>query len=261
MKKSRPYIVLTGDDSVRAEGIILVKRMIEDFADIQIVATKDQQSATGSKVNFGGGSWGTETVDGHEAIWVDGTPTDAVYFAFAHLEKKPDMLISGANIGRNVTNTMHRSGTVSAATCATQSRQTPSIAISLDQPPEGYFKEHSGTLREELLQYPGEMIRSIVKKALNHSFEPGMFWNVNFPLEKTDKVQVVRTCNHDYWVNQQVVNGNTFGYVDTKYNFDPNDDHDVAALSRGYVTITPCVLEYTDTTQMDVLKNLFEAQG
>ena len=81
--KNKPFILITGDDSVRAEGSILVKRVVEKFADYRIIATKEQQSAVGAKINLkNGGEWGTEQVDGVEAIWVDGTPGDSVYFAF-----------------------------------------------------------------------------------------------------------------------------------------------------------------------------------
>ena len=68
----KPFILITGDDSVRGEGIILVKRIVEKFADYQLIATKDQQSAVSGKLNFRGGIWGKEDVDGHEAVWVDG---------------------------------------------------------------------------------------------------------------------------------------------------------------------------------------------
>ena len=116
---SRPFVLVTGDDSVRAEGIILVKRIIEKFADFKIIATKEQQSAVGGKMNFRGGSWGKEIVDGVETIWVDGSPVDSVKFAFSYLDRKPDMVISGMNTGENVDNSTMASGTFNAALQAT----------------------------------------------------------------------------------------------------------------------------------------------
>ena len=165
--KNKPFILITGDDSVRAEGSILVKRVVEKFADYRIIATKEQQSAVGAKINLkNGGNWGTEQVDGVEAIWVDGTPGDSVYFAFDYLKKigkKPDLVISGMNLGPNFSDgSLLISGTVCAASIAALSRHTPAIAFSFYDSGKNWLKDHDGEFDEKMLEYPGEVMKKFI---------------------------------------------------------------------------------------------------
>ncbi|MBP7768322.1 hypothetical protein KA082_00610 [Candidatus Woesebacteria bacterium] len=255
--QKRPFILLTGDDSVRAEGLIIVKRIVEKFADFAIVATKEQQSAVGSKITFPGGSWGTEIVDGVEATWVDGTPSDAVYFAFDYLQRKPDLVLSGMNIGANMGNIIHRSGTVSALVTAAQSRQTPGVAFSLFAEHADWFKNHDGSFDEKHLIYPGNLIEKITKMALEHTFAPETFWNVNFPDKQTDKIVVAPLGTCKYWHNHQHIDyqKRTFVYADGHETVQSGPT-DVEQLIAGHCTITPCHVEYTDHAKLQELAEI-----
>lgn len=252
----KPFFLLTGDDSVRAEGIILMKRVVEKFADFKIVATKDQQSAMGGRINRTG-TWGTEIVDGAEAIWVDGSPSDAVYFAFEYLDRKPDMVLSGVNIGENVSYAIHRSGTVAAAMTACQARQTPAIAFSLVVDSDVWHKDHDGSFRKELKKYPGKLLGEIIKKAQTYDFPANTFWNVNFPPKPTKDIRIVETGEGDYWLNHQKIDADTFAYINQKQTKNWKPTTDVGALYQGSATISPCRVRYTDDSQMDDLKKLF----
>lgn len=257
----RPFLLLTGDDSVRAPGIILVKRLIESYADFAIVATKKQQSATGSRITWTGGQWGTELVDGTEAFWVDGTPSDAVYFAFSHLPRKPDLVISGMNMGSNMGNMIHRSGTVSAVVTATQWRDTPGVAVSFDAQDDVIFKEHDGSFDESLLEYPGVMLKNIIDQALRYSFPKETFWNVNFPQQPTTTITVRKAGQPDYYYNSVVVDSTNqrFMYEDVRTPV-RGTDHDISAVEAGHICITPCRVEFTDHEQLPQLRTLFESK-
>ncbi len=255
-KKTRPFILLTGDDSVRAEGLILVKRVVEPFADFAMVATKTQQSAVGGKITFGRPiSWGTEIVDGTTAYWVDGTPSDAVYFGFNKLNRKPDLVISGVNIGRNTTSNIHRSGTVAAAITTVQGFLIPAIATSIVTDGR-WFHEHDGSFDEKLLAYPGRILGEIIKKALSAKFEPYTFWNINFPELATDQIRVVKTAQQAYWKNDIVITEDNFSFIDSKFNDRPPNT-DTTALEDGKISISACKLDYTDYDGLPKLKRLF----
>lgn len=255
-KKSKPFIMLTGDDSVRAEGLILVKRIVEKFADYAVVATKSQQSAVGGKITFGLPIvWGTEIVDGTTAYWVDGTPSDAVYFGFNKLNKKPDLVISGVNIGRNTTANIHRSGTVAAVITAVQSFLVPALATSIVTDGR-WFHEHDGSFNEKYLAYPGQMLEIIIKKALSTQFEPYTFWNINFPEEATNQVRVVKTAQQAYWKNDIVMTDDDFSYIDSKFDdLPPNTD--TVALNDGFISISACKIDYTDDKGLPKLSKIF----
>ncbi len=255
---NRPFFLLTGDDSVRAEGIILVKRLIQDWADFQIVATREQMSGVGSKASFPGGTYGTELVDGHEAIWVSGTPADAVYFASQYLERPIDMVISGMNLGQNITNEMHRSGTVGAAVTAAQCRHLKAIAVSIMVGEEKFYMQHSGSFEETLLKYPGEKLLQLIQAAHAYTFPPQTFWNINFPAHPTETIKVVASSNSQYWVNDLTIKEGIYAYKDTVgINLKPGEDAYELTVA-GNITVTPCKVEFTEKSVLENITKLLQ---
>lgn len=256
---SKPFILITGDDSVRAEGIILLKRVVEKFADFAIVATKDQQSAVGAALGLKGGEWGREVVDGHDAYWVTGYPSDAVYFAFAKFkDRKFDLVLSGMNHGENIENTtLPRSGTIAAAFTAAASRFTPAVAFSRRiSSKDWHSKQHDGTINADLLEYPGKLIEKIIKAALEYDFPARTFWNANFPEAPTTQLRVLPTGDSQSYPNNMLI-------AEQKYNYDFISQYegwdeatDSGALSAGVATLTPCRVEYTDHAQLQKLEEL-----
>ena len=249
---SRPFILITGDDSVRAEGTILVKRVVEKFADFKIIATKEQQSAVSGKMNFRGGAWGTEIVDGVEAIWVDGSPVDSVKFAFSYLDRTPDIVISGMNTGENVDNSTMASGTFAAALHGAFCHNIPSLALSkeVDIDDTSWLEDHNGTFREELLDYPGVILEHIVKDFLEESRTWKGLWNVNFPIEKTEKIKFTANYSDNYFPNRVKVEKDRFTYINASDMSNIKPDSDVRALLDGFVSITPIKWDLTDQQEL-----------
>lgn len=254
----KPFFLLTGDDSVRAEGLILVRRIVEKFADVAIIATKDQQSAVSGKLSFRGGKWGKEIVDGFETVWVDGSPGDAVNFAYDYLDRKPDLVISGMNLGENVDNSTLASGTFSAALRASYCRATPALAVSLEVPIDdsSWIDDHNGNFREELLDYPGVMLEKVIKMFMEKSKSWFGVWNVNFPEENTDKIKFCPNYSNNYFPNRiNIKDDNTFGYAYDGINHeDIADDSDVRALLNGHIAITPIRYDLNDWEELEKLR-------
>ncbi|MEI7579835.1 MAG: 5'/3'-nucleotidase SurE [bacterium] len=251
----RPFILITGDDSVRSEGIILLKRVTEGFADVEIVATKDQCTGVGAAMTHKGGAWGKEVVDGKEMIWVEGMPVDAVHFAMKYFKRKPDLVLSGVNTGLNVqNNTTIRSGTVGAAHAAAAWMKVPTVALSLDvKDLSSWFKEHDGQFNEDLLEYPGKMIRKIVDLALHYQFPVNGFWNVNFPHTATDKIRVTSFDNNIAYPNEVSINGDHYHYLLQQLQLDYAQDTDIGTVFAGIVSITPCLVNFFDASEKEKL--------
>ncbi len=126
-------ILLTNDDGIYAPGIIALYESIKSLGEVNVVAPATEMSAVGhaitltdplrvEKVNRRGDFFGYA---------VSGTPADCVKIAvWALLDEKPDIVISGINLGNNTGVSIIYSGTVSAATEGTI-LEIPSIAISL----------------------------------------------------------------------------------------------------------------------------------
>ena len=97
-------ILLTNDDGIYAEGIRALYGALKDIGDVTVVAPDAERSAVGhaitlsdplrvKKVNRGGKFFGYATT---------GTPADCVKLAIrAIMKKKPDLVISGINLGVN----------------------------------------------------------------------------------------------------------------------------------------------------------------
>src|SRR3989338_10762721 len=108
-------VLLTGDDGYNSIGIRLVANLLKSKYKLVIAGTKSQQSGVGGKLSvFSGGKWGVTDMDGIPALSVSGTPADAIECARAYFQTKFDLVISGINLGLNVSDPF-TSGTMAAA--------------------------------------------------------------------------------------------------------------------------------------------------
>src|SRR5688572_21405150 len=109
-----PRILVTNDDGVHSEGIRLLADALAPLGDVTIVAPIQEASAIGHALTLRR-PLRLETV-APRIFAVDGTPTDCVNVAIAHvLHSKPDLIVSGINKGWNLGDDVTYSGTVSGA--------------------------------------------------------------------------------------------------------------------------------------------------
>ena len=115
---TRPLVLVTNDDGIDAVFLkVIADAFAQDF-DIHVVAPATEQSWTGRSFTRYGK---LEVIERTDLPWtahtVSGTPTDCVNIALSHLlERKPALVVSGMNIGYNVTLPLvMTSGTVAAA--------------------------------------------------------------------------------------------------------------------------------------------------
>ncbi len=132
--------LLTNDDGIRAPGLNALHAAIKDrFDDLMVVAPLTVQSATSHGVTFDQPLM-TRTVrfaEGESGLAVDGRPADCTKLALTNLwpetrgeGSRPDIVISGMNMGANVGINVIYSGTVAAAIEAAF-LGVPAIAVSL----------------------------------------------------------------------------------------------------------------------------------
>ena len=146
----RPFLLLTNDDGIGAPGLSALSNALEKIGDIAIVAPSSERSAVGHAITLSDPLrvWPYERNCGYA---VNGTPADCVKIAYwAILDRKPDVVVSGINLGTNTgINTIY-SGTVSAATEGAI-LGIPSFAISLatfHDPDFDYSAKFAGKLSE-----------------------------------------------------------------------------------------------------------------
>ena len=139
-------ILITNDDGFNSSGIMAAKKAVEGLTKIQVVAPATQQSGIGHALTLFEPIRVTSVTlsDGDHAFSVSGTPTDAVILGIYQLaEEKPELVISGINIGENLGKSeLSTSGTIGAAMEAAV-HGIPALSVSL-QVTRGDIKFHDG---------------------------------------------------------------------------------------------------------------------
>jgi len=245
-------ILITNDDGVNSSGIVAAKRAVEDLGAIDVVAPATQQSGIGHALTLFEPIRVISTTlnDGTQAYSVSGTPTDAVIIGVYEVtDSKPDLVISGINIGENLGKSeLTTSGTIGAAMEAA-THGIPAIAVSL-QVTRGDIKFHDGHVAVDF-RYSEKILKSVVKTVIKKGLPDGAdFLNLNIPSHpSSNKVKFTRLGERMYGIHIQKrldPRGRPYYWIDG----DPveNDEYgtDVHTLKNERCpTITPISLDCT----------------
>src|SRR5713101_6570701 len=161
-------ILVTNDDGYRSEGIHALTLALREVGEVTIVAPVLEASAIGHALTLRH-PLRLEAI-GAGVFAVDGTPTDCVNVAVAHVFKGlPDLVVSGINKGWNLGDDVTYSGTVAGALEGAL-LGIPSIAVSLRMARGDYdfgpSARAAATMAEMILERP---------------LPPRTFLNINVP--------------------------------------------------------------------------------
>ena len=248
-------ILLTGDDGYKSLGTRLLIHFLKDKYQLAVTGTRTQQSGVGGKLSLANGfHWGEDEVDGVKALWVDGTPVDAIELAANYFPEQFDLTISGINWGANLGPGVFGSGTLNAALRAAStglSRET--VAMSWDLPTGFYLLDHDDNLPlDNYLLYPGETILTLLDLLIHHNFFNAQLLNINFPKEPSHQVAITRLMTnlrevYDYSDYDLTKTPGHFLYTGTRlFNDKLDDNYDVKAITNGFISVSPCTCELTD---------------
>jgi 5'-nucleotidase len=177
---SDPHVLLTNDDGIDSPALTALRDELAAVCDVTVVAPATNQSGVGRARSR------TVTVDERdEGYAVEGTPADCVAFGLNSLDDRPNLVVSGANVGPNVGSyVLGHSGTVGAAVEA-GFLGTPGLAVSA-YCAEGFFPADDADYVE-----PARLTRRLVERALDGNLlGHADFLNVNAPLEGGDRMRV-----------------------------------------------------------------------
>ncbi len=177
MPNRQRHILLTNDDGFEAPGLHALKESLEEFARVTVVAPTIEKSACGHSLTL---TRPLRFVEIGEDFYKldDGTPSDCIFLAMNKLFKdtsKPDLIVSGINLGANMGEDITYSGTAAAAMEGVL-QGVPSVAFS--QVCRGRCSDidlHYRLARECAV----EIVRSIFEKGFPLSER--RFLNVNIP--------------------------------------------------------------------------------
>lgn len=252
-------ILITNDDGVNSSGIIAAKKAVEDLGKIDLVAPATQQSGIGHALTLFEPIRVTSTnlMDGSEAYSVSGTPTDAVIIGIFELaNEKPDLVISGINVGENLgMSELTTSGTIGAAMEAAV-HGVHAISISL-QVTRGDIKFHDGHVDVDFSharRITRKVARNIIKKGLPDGVN---FLNLNIPSHPSNnKIKLTRLGKRMYKIHIKKrldPRGRPYYWIDGDSVESDEEGTDVYVLRKEKcATITPISLDCT--SNLDLMK-------
>ncbi|RMH20986.1 MAG: 5'/3'-nucleotidase SurE [Acidobacteria bacterium] len=239
-------VLVTNDDGIFSEGLKLLAEALGELGRVVVVAPDREQSASGHSLTL------------HRPLrirqvrehWyaVDGTPTDCVNLAVQGLlkEEPPDVVASGINVGLNLGNDVTYSGTVSA-TFEARLQKLPAIAFS-QEVAEGCSFERAA-----------DFARRLLATLIDDGLPSDLHLNVNFPAGPYRGVRLGKLARRYY--RQTVVaktdpRGRTYYWIGGEPEWEEEPGTDQAALSQGYVSITPLHLDLTDYAGLERYRHL-----
>lgn len=245
-------ILLSNDDGIQAPGIHALYGAVKDLGEIHVVAPDGERSAISHGITLtkplharpfppGGPPFGTA---------VSGTPADCVKLAVSLLlDPKPDLILSGINLGPNAGISVLYSGTVSAATEG-PIMGIPSMALSLD------------TFSEPNWDTAARVSRALVEQVVSGRLRiaPDIFWNVNIPnrpYEQLAGLRITRMGSSRFiekYERREDPWGNPYYWM-TGELFENGDmgGTDLEALRQGYVSLSPIGLDHTEHAAIETL--------
>ena len=264
--EEKPLILVTNDDGFDAPGIEALAEAMAEIGDVYTVAPDSERSASGhSGIDWGplsvgdqddasdgkqDSSGGLETNTAHslnikerprptrvqnegQVYRVNGTPADCVYLAVVlsePLPRRPDLIVSGINLGPNLGDDVYRSGTVAGAREGAF-RDIPAIAFSLAVDRAGRLDFLS---KKPDFSHAAEFAQELALHVLHSDIGERTYLNVNVPQGRPIPPAVVTVLGprlQDGWLI------------------------DGAAVDMKRISVTPL---QTDATNHDLLEELAE---
>jgi 5'-nucleotidase len=236
------YVLVTNDDGIDAPPLLPLKQALDQVAETVVFAPDHNWSAAGHPKTMHKPLRADPVTlpDGAQGFASSGAPSDCVALAFLGIiERKPDLVVSGINLGPNLGYDIFYSGTVAAAVEGVING-IPAIALSLDS-----FEpvDYSG---------PASFAARLVQYVDQHALPADLFLNVNFPAIAWEDVKGVaitrlgRRVYRDELVSRTDPRGRSYFWIGGKPPIGvPDPGTDIQAVANGYISITPVHLDMT----------------
>ena len=244
-------ILVTNDDGSDSKGLLALVEALKPLGHVTVVAPTTEKSACGHSLTL---TRPLSFVELEKDFYKldDGTPTDCVFLSLTKLfedDEKPDIVISGINIGANMGEDITYSGTASAAMEAVL-QDIPAIAISQ------VYNNGGETIKSYGYDLAKESIAKLVQKIFDGNFPlpERKFLNVNIPpipATACKGFKVTRAGNKKYGFHAEVHHnprGKEYYWIGLpRLEWMETKGHttDFEAVSDGYVSVTPVHLDMT----------------
>lgn len=241
-------ILLSNDDGVNAPGLVPLRQALSSIGDVTVVAPERNQSAVSHKVTMHKPVRLNQTTlaDGSTAYYCSGTPADSVRIGLSQVvDKKPDLIVSGINLGHNMGIDVYYSGTVA---CAREGaiQGIRSVAVS------SVFPQVGGAKMNDIWAVTAETAVSVIQEALRNQTPPNIVLNINSPALTRDELKGVkvthigsRNYTLDFTKSADPFARPYYWLLGEGPHDEYDSDSDVGAVKDGYISVTPINLDPT----------------
>ncbi len=244
-------ILITNDDGIFAPGLAALVSALTGLGDITVVAPLSEKSAVGHAITISDPLRVQEISKDNRFFGyaVNGTPADCVKLGSRCLMPvRPDLVVSGINLGPNTATNIIYSGTVSAAAEGTI-MGIASIAVSL------------ASFHSSDFSFAAGIARRVAGEVLQRGLPEGTLLNVNVPAvspEEVAGIQITRQGRGRYeeaFDKRVDPNRRTYYWLTGKRMIlDEEPDLDDRAVLENKVSITPIRYALTDESFLGELK-------
>ena len=245
-------VLISNDDGITASGLAVLEKIAHTISDdVWTVAPETEQSGASHSLTINQ-PLRLRQVD-RQRYAVMGTPTDCVMLAVFHLmrdQKRPDIILSGINIGANLGEDVTYSGTVAAAM---EGALLGIRSISLSQVLQFDDRDQNIPQWDTSEKFGADIISKLVSLPF---WPPGVFMNVNFPDVHPDKVIGIETTvqgqrdTANLKIDERLdARGEAYYWIGYRDNPKlPKIDTDFDAIARGAISISPLGINMSDSS-------------
>jgi 5'-nucleotidase len=238
-------ILITNDDGIKSPGLDALRRAFTDH-DVWVVAPVTEQSGKSHSVTFMQPVRFNQLED--QVFSCEGSPADCVmYSVLGAIPVKPDVIVSGINIGANLGTDLIYSGTAAAARQAALMGY-PGIAVSTDSfVAPFYFKNTADFIADNL-----DLLLSLWRN--DH------FINVNTPNQPVFPKEVLitapsRRIYEDKVVRFDAPRGGSYFFLEGSSVSFSGVGTDSEAIAGGAVSVSPIFLHPQNRDEAEAYKN------
>ncbi len=246
-------ILITNDDGFESKGLHALKEALEPLAEVIIVAPTLEKSACAHSLTL---TRPLRFVELEKNFYKldDGTPSDCVFLSLTKLfkDKKPDLVVSGINIGANMGEDITYSGTAAGAMEAVL-QGIPAVAVSQ------VCQNKCQDVAKLEYKLAKEAVVAIVKRIFDNKFplEERKFLNINIPPIEPAKCAGYKVTHAGkraygnsseshinprgqeyFWIGLPRLDWHKSTHVENGYS-------DFDAIKENFISVTPVHLDMT----------------
>jgi 5'-nucleotidase len=245
-------ILLSNDDGIFAPGLMAMYAALAPRHHVDVVAPESVQSGGSHAITIRHPvMWRSVNVNGSfHGVSVSGTPADCVKVALhALLADKPDLIVSGINMGLNTGIHVLYSGTVAAAIEGAIFGY-PAVAVSLQM------------YRDMDFDQAAIIAAKLIEHLMESGLKGGQVVNINIPEIKPGWPRGVRVVPQSCQPTVERIerrkdpNGGEYYWLSGDFGeIDDQAETDLKATREGYVCVTPLHFDLTDQAAMKKLQS------